>query len=272
MRLGINPAHFKKGAVGERNRNIFEAFDLCVNAGFKCFDFCPDPQDDIEKITDYLSSNKVDVIQHHIPFNRYAKKDYSEYSKDILSAMERGHAVGSKIAVIHGDEFDFACMEYSKEAVLEFNYRLFYPLVEYASKNGMQVAFETVFEDMNVPRFCSDVNDLCALVDRYGTKTVGICWDTGHAKVSYKDKQPDALKIAKDRVICTHVHDNVYSKDLHMFPFLGDTNWNELMAAFKEIGYKGDFTLELVYDRLPDALAPDYIKLLHKSGEYILSL
>ena len=57
-----------------------------------------------------------------------------------------------------------------------------------------------------------------------------------------------------------------------MFPFLGDTNWNELMAAFKEIGYKGDFTLELVYDRLPDALAPDYIKLLHKSGEYILSL
>ena len=237
MRLGINPTHFKKGAVGEKDRNIFEAFELCVNAGFKCFDFCPSPEDDAEKISEYLSSKGVSVIQHHIPFNRYVKKDYAEYSKDIMDVMIRGHKAGSKIAVIHGDEFDFANMEYSKEAVLEFNYRLFYPLVEYADKNGMQVAFETVFEDMNVPRFCSDINDLCTLVDKYGTKTVGVCWDTGHARVSFKDKHTEALKLAGKRVICTHVHDNIYSKDLHMYPFMGDTNWHELISAFKEIGY-----------------------------------
>lgn len=272
MGIGINPAHFKKGAVGEKDRNIFEAMDLCFDAGFRLFDFCPAQDEDSEKISEYLSSKGISVIQHHIPFNRYAKADYSDFSKSIMDVMERGHRMGSKIAVVHGDEFDFANMEYSKEAVLEFNYRLFYPIVEYAEKNGMQVAFESVFEDMNVPRFCSDVNDLCALVDKYNTKAVGVCWDTGHAKVSYKDKQPDALRVAGERVICTHVHDNVYSKDLHMFPFLGDTNWHELMSAFKDIGYKGDFTLELVYDRIPNALAPDYLKLLYKTCEYILSL
>ena len=62
--------------------------------------------------------------------------------------MERGHRMGSKIAVVHGDEFDFDNMEYSKEAVLEFNYRLFYPIVEYAEKNGMQVAFERNYHSL----------------------------------------------------------------------------------------------------------------------------
>ena len=42
------------------------------------------------------------------------------------------------------------------------------------------------------------------------------------------------------------------------------------MKALREVGYQGDFTYELVYDRFPKALAPDCVALLYKFGEKIL--
>jgi hypothetical protein len=41
------------------------------------------------------------------------------------------------------------------------------------------------------------------------------------------------------------------------------------MQTLKDIGYTGDLSLEFVYDRLPKALAPDYLKLLYRTGEYL---
>ena len=44
------------------------------------------------------------------------------------------------------------------------------------------------------------------------------------------------------------------------------------MKALREVGYQGDFTYELVYDRFPKALAPDCVALLYKFGEYLLNI
>ena len=53
-------------------------------------------------------------------------------------------------------------------------------------------------------------------------------------------------------------------------PYFGGTNWEEAMSTLKGIGYNGSFTLELVYGCIPDELLPDYIKLFHKTGMYML--
>ena len=97
-----------------------------------------------------------------------------------------------------------------------------------------------------------------------------MCWDTGHARVQYGKHDMDALKIVGDRVICTHIHDNYYDQDLHAFPFFGNIDWKQFMETLKEVGYGGDLSFELVYDRLPKALAPDYLKLLYRTGEYLI--
>ena len=137
----------------------------------------------------------------------------------------------------------------------------------------MRVAFENTFQEPTMtvkPHFCALVDDLCALVEKYRTDSVGICWDTGHARLQYGDRDMDALRIAGKKVICTHIHDNYYNQDLHGLPFTGNIHWKNFMATLKEIGYTGDLSFEFVYDRLPKALALDYLKLVYRSGEYLL--
>ena len=274
MNIGINPGHFIKAAVGEEERSWREALDLVVEAGFKHFDFvCR--EENVEPVSEYLKEKEITVTQSHIPFNRYAKKDYSLFREDVMACADRAKRLGSKILVVHGDEFDMKSAAYTNKRALEFNYSFFYPLVEYAEANGMRVAFENLFQDPNMfreTRFCAHVDELCELVDKYNSKNVGICWDSGHGYMQYGAKHLEALKEAGSRIICTHLHDNYYSRDLHVFPFLGEIDWKEFIHALRGTGYEGNFTYELVYDRLPKALAPEYLKLLYKTAEYIISL
>lgn len=276
MNLSIKPLHFTKAGVWEEDRSLAETTELLAEAGFRHLDLMLTQREETEKIAEHLQKIGTVVIQSHIPFNRYKKNDYSVYKKTVMQCAENARILGSKILVVHGDEFDFANMTYTPEAALEFNYKFFYDVVDFAEKNGMRVAFECLFQERNrdpekEPRFCSYVEDLCNLTDKFGTDTVGICWDTGHSKLQYGDEQFKKLEYAGKRVIATHIHDNYYDRDLHTFPFIGDINWQAVIRTLRKIEYKGDFNFELAYARLPSGMALDYLKLLYKAGQYIIN-
>lgn len=276
MDLSINPKHFTQAALWEEKRSITEAIDLVYEAGFRRFDLDANTREDAELMAAHLATLDAKVIQSHIPFNRYGKRDIPEVFHDkVMASAEYAKLLGSEILVVHGDEFPYDKMIYTASAALEYNYRFFHDLVDFAAKSGMRVAFENTFQEATIldrPHFGSAVEDLCALVDRFGTETVGVCWDTGHARVQYGARENEALLIAGERVICTHIHDNYYNQDLHGFPFTGNVDWKTFMTTLKKIGYQGDLSFEFVYDRLPRALAPDYMKILYKTGEYLLHL
>ncbi len=274
MNLSINPKHFLQAAVWESNRSLKEALELVYQAGFRHFDLEAETPEDVEQILAFQEDRPFAVIQSHMPFNRYKRIPTEIFYQNVMNCAAYAKEIGSDILVVHGDEFDYQNKLYTRENALEYNYRFFYALVEYAAANGMRVAFENTFQEatkLNRPHYCAFIEDLCELVDRYHTDAVGICWDTGHAKVQYEERDIDALKIAGSRVICTHIHDNYYNQDLHGFPFTGNIHWKELMQTLKEIGYNGDLSFEFVYDRLPKALAPDYLKLLYRTGEYLIN-
>ena len=272
MNISINPTHFKKAAVWETERTLTEAIDLVYDAGFRHFDLEAETLEDAETIAAHIKDKNVRIIQSHMPFNRYKKIPTEVFRKNLMDCATYAKMIGAEILVVHGDKVDDPTEIYTAKEALEYNHRFFYDLVTYAEKNGMRVAFENTFQEstkLNRPHYCAFVEDLCALVDSYGTKNVGICWDSGHAKVQYYERDIDALRLAGDRVICTHIHDNYFSQDMHAFPFLGEIHWKDFMQTLKDIGYTGDLSLEFVYDRLPKALAPDYLKLLYRTGAYL---
>lgn len=272
MNISINPRHFLKAALWEEDRTIEEAIDLVCEAGFRHFDLEAESPEDAERIAVHIEGKGVKVIQSHIPFNRYKRIPTEIFHQNVMNCAAYAKRIGAEILVVHGDEFDYLNQIYTRESALEHNHRFFHELVEYASANGMRVAFENTFQEaskLNRPHFSSFVEELCALVDSYHTDSVGICWDTGHARMQYEDRENEALKIAGSRVICTHIHDNYYNQDLHGFPFTGNVHWKNLMLTLQDIGYTGDLSFEFVYDRLPKALAPDYLRLLYRTGEYL---
>ena len=272
MNISINPRHFMQAAIWEQNRTIEETIDLVYGAGFRHFDLEAGTSEEAERIAKHIEGTDMKIIQSHMPFNRYKRIPTELFRQNVMDHAAYAKYIGADILVVHGDEFDYKNKIYTRENALEHNYRFFHELVDYAVANGMRIAFENTFQEatkLNRPHYCAFVEDLCELVDRYHTKEVGICWDTGHAKVQYEERDIDALKIAGSRVICTHIHDNYYNQDLHGFPFTGNIHWKDLMQTLHDIDYKGDLSFEFVYDRLPKALAPDYLKLLYRTGEYL---
>ena len=278
MNLSINAEHFLHKRCSENKRSIYECIDIAHAAGFRVIDLNAREASpyEIAKLSDYIGGKGMRVNQSHLPFNRYKKENFEDFSKALKKCAENARGFGSKILVIHGDEFDFKTKEFSREAAIEFNYELFAPIAEYAEKHDMKIAFENVFEDNfdGHPRFCSITEDLIDLCDRFQSENVGICWDFGHGRVQYEKGEGYLNELPKlgDRLIATHVHDNYYGNDIHCFPFLGMMRWEECMQILKDLNYKGDFTFKFVYDRIPDELLVDYMKLIYKTGEYLINL
>lgn len=272
MKLSVNAGHFTACPSGEE-RTLKESIVLVKKAGFDFIDLSVMKSNTPEEVAEIVRSNGIRVNQFHAPFNRYKREDAEVFKENLISGIKNAKILGAPIYVVHGDEFDFS-KTWSREAAIEYNYRLFYPVIEFAAKNNMRVAFENVFEDDPEarPRLCSSTEDLIELTEKFDRKYTGICWDFGHAKVQYPNDYTAQLEKVIDRVIATHVHDNYYGKDLHLFPFLGDTDWAENMRILKSAGYKGELTFEFVYDRIPSELLGDYLAILFKTGNYLSNM
>lgn len=82
-----------------------------------------------------------------------------------------------------------------------------------------------------------------------------ICLDTGHVSVFSDLSLSDEVRRLGDKIQVLHVHDNKFSRDLHMMPYSGDIDWNDFRKALKDIGFNGSFSLET----MPPRKLPTYI-------------
>ena len=71
---------------------------------------------------------------------------------------------------------------------------------------------------------------------------------------------------------CTHVHDNFGETDSHTLPFYGKVDWESVMKALAEIGYKGDLNYEAsgFIATVPTELYTDALKYMAKVGHYLI--
>jgi sugar phosphate isomerase/epimerase len=103
---------------------------------------------------------------------------------------------------------------------------------------GVRVALEVIPNDLSTPAA------LVAMLERdLDAPQAGICLDFGHAHLM--GDVADAVEIAGEHVIATHVHDNRGREDDHLAPFLGTINWDTALMTMQKIGYEGTYVMEL---------------------------
>ena len=88
---------------------------------------------------------------------------------------------------------------------------------------------------------------------------VGFCWDSGHEQC-YNYGQ-DLLKKYGDRLLCTHINDNLgirdregkitWLDDLHLLPFDGIIDWKDAAKRLQKCGYQGALTMEMTTKSKP---------------------
>lgn len=127
----------------------------------------------------------------------------------------------------------------------------FEKVVNEAENSGVKIAFENTEGEEYLDALMEHFKD---------RKSVGFCWDTGH-ELCY-NRGRDMMKSYGDRLICTHLNDNLgikdangkitWTDDLHLLPFDGVTCWESVTQRLKKYEYKGELTLELCMNSKPD--------------------
>lgn len=288
MRLSTSTNIFFNRPDGSK-APIEESIRLCADAGYHVMDinfhdcttfrlpFVTNQYEYwLEGIEKLAAERGIEFSQAHSPFYNFcdakaAKKE--EIDPLILRAIDCCARLEIPWMVIHAGT-DFQAIDRvssSKSKNLEY----FKPVVEYAVKKGVGIAFENLW-DLNVsPKrlYTTEVAELVDLVDSFQSDKVGCCYDVEHATIMQQDQAAQLRYIGK-RLKATHISDCINIDSDHLLPFTGRTDWRLVMEVLGEIGYEGDFTYEIhTYTaKMPDELVPQALKYSIAVGNYLLSL
>jgi len=131
-------------------------------------------------------------------------------------------------------------------------------LVREAEKLGIKVAFENVEGIEYLEKIIADLGS---------SPAVGYCWDTGH-EMCYNGSM-DVPALFGDKLICTHLNDNLgqtdpsvitWLDDAHLFPFDGVADWQGIADRLARINYSGELTFELTLASKPGRNTHDIYK------------
>ncbi|MDI9471182.1 MAG: sugar phosphate isomerase/epimerase family protein [Bacillota bacterium] len=185
-------------------------------------------------------------VQAHAPFPsiRLGDNAYNEFmAVRLRRSIEIAGRLGITAIVIH----PFFASEDEEEQIaqnLAF-YRSFEPLLR---DSGVKIAVENLWRHDAQGRIIGGIfsrgRELASFLDRLDPACFTACHDVGHSGLVGEDAAAAVRAIGHHHLTTVHIHDNNHRDDQHLAPHLGLIDWEALTAAFGEINYSGDFTLE----------------------------
>lgn len=211
-----------------------EIIKMLKNIGFDAVSPEWEPGVDLKRIADAAEECGMALQSLHAPFigsaDMWSKdKNVSEPAlAELMRSLEDCHRYNIPILVAH----TWIGFENIPEPTDE-GFENYGRLVDKAHEYGIKIAFENTEGDEH----------LFALMEHFkDNPAVGFCWDSGH-EMCY-NHSVDLLKKYGDRVIMTHLNDNLgiscfdgktyYTDDLHLLPFDGVADWDYNAERLKQ--------------------------------------
>jgi sugar phosphate isomerase/epimerase len=291
MRLATSTNLFGKGRGGRMHTPYIESIRRCHASGFRVLDFSfvelffthtelweDNWQYEIELIRNEAERLGVTFVQSHLPYNPgYMPEWKSEeqrvrYVKHMDRSILASAMLGVRWAVVHPFT-QCTDTEYDDAASICFNREFYSSAIELAMKQGVGIAFENMIEYPQRRKFSARAEELVALADAFGDDRIGVCWDFGHGQRIYRDLARP-VKVLGKRLKALHINDNHAVSDQHFLPFMGTVNWEDVMNALWDVGYKGDFTYEVygLTKMMPEALKDAAARYAYELGTYCIGL
>lgn len=235
---------FALGLSGACGMPFLDQLELLKKTGFDGFFALWHPELDMDALVQKAKKLGLRFQSLHAPWDHAADMWHENEEKAALGVQQLKTCVddclrcGTDILVVHTfvgfDEHDPNPLGISR----------FSQVVDYAREKGVKIAFENT----------EGIEYLEALMDHFvGDDTVGFCWDSGH-ELCYNHSR-DLLALYGDRLLCTHLNDNLGIKDyggkitwlddLHLLPFDGVADWQELVSRLHKCHFTDILTFEL---------------------------
>lgn len=238
------------------------------------------------KMRSTAEAHGVHFNQCHAPY-RFRDYDFlnnKETAEDIFfkirRAIEIAGIVGARQIVVHPwhhKNFQSGDQDFFFKTNLQF----YGELVKTAKAAGVKIALENmwqrnIYTNKIVSDTCSNPYEFARYIDElnslYGEHFVA-CLDIGHCALVGVEPA-DAIKVLGERLAALHVHDNHYEDDEHLLALCGKIDYQKVMSALKEIGYKGELTFECdkYLKKFPDEQSADVSDFMLKTGRFLISL
>jgi sugar phosphate isomerase/epimerase len=111
-------------------------------------------------------------------------------------------------------------------------------LAKSAQPLGVRIAVEIISNDLSRAASLTHLLD-----DGIDAPNVGICLDTGHARL--EGDVADAIEVVSGHLAAVDIHDNRGRSDDHLVPFEGAIDWPSALTTVQKVGYDGALTFEL---------------------------
>jgi sugar phosphate isomerase/epimerase len=226
----------------------FEAIELFATRSH--FDY-QDPQA-IADLRSWLSETGLALHGIHAPvWDRYpaGKITYSVAASDATLRQQAVRETGLALAIAREIPFDTMVVHLGTTGKGDTNSRAaatrsLQEIWELAAPLDVRPAVEVIPNDL------SSATALVTMLERdfEGTR-VGLCMDFGHAHLM--GDVADAIEVAAEHLITTHVHDNRRRDDDHLVPYLGTIDWPSALVTMLKIGYDGTYLMELANTGTP---------------------
>lgn len=227
-----------------------EQLELLKNTGFDGFFVTWDPRMDVESLAKKANALGMRFQSIHAPFGRSADMWHDDEQKAQQAVQELCDCVdacvrcGVALMIVH------TFIGFEEHDPRPVGFSRFSQVVDHASERGVKIAFENTEGE----------EYLKALMDHFkGNDTVGFCWDTGH-EMCYNHSQ-DLLALYGDRLLCTHLNDNLgirdyegvitWLDDLHLLPFDGVADWQDIAERLHKWNFRDILTFELNINSKP---------------------
>lgn len=227
-----------------------EHFEQLKNAGVDAIEISMAdknyPLIDWRKVVRTAEETDLLLWSFHLPFSpfyihniastdAFVRKTTVDYLK-VLMDRATGYA-GIRTLVVHASgepiapETRAARMEYAKEGLAQ--------LCEAAASYGAVLAVE------DLPRTClgknaEEIQELLRADER-----LRVCFDTNHLLGGRKPQ--DFIRALGDKIVTVHFSDYDGVDERHWMPGEGIIDWNAVMDALDDIGYRGPVLYELGY-------------------------
>lgn len=267
---------------------FYEAFgiegtlDLFARAGIRGVDFYngfsefrTDEHDAqyYRELKKYANERGLVLCQAHAPHPTTFKGGDEEKNEqrfwEIVQSIKNAAYMDIPMIVVHPCyHLDYSVKE-NQELIFDYCIHLFRRLIPYAKEAGIRIALENV----GTVSVCSTPERLIRLHDTLNDPVFTVCLDVGHCLLQGVDPA-EAVRALGHRLAngCLHIHDNGGTCDEHTLPYHGQVNWESVMEALAEIGYRGELSYEAsgFLKNLPDALLVDALSYMASIGHYLI--
>lgn len=190
-------------------------------------------------------------------------------------AIEIASIMGAKAIVVH-PKHHLHRNNHAAE-LKELNLAFYNSLLPYCRAYGIHVAVENMWQRNRfgkaiVDSACSSPEEFSAYMEMLDPEWFVACLDIGHCTLT--DHEPAELirALGQKHLHALHVHDNDGVGDLHTTPYLSTparVSWDSVTDALAEIGYDGEITLEVDYQRVSAELLPAFLKYNAQTARFL---